>query len=546
MNKHLRGERAMFFISQSFQKNQNQRKDTSLFPFILSVFVCFLLSSITSPVHILASSVDECSELLPDQGDRRPRKPVVKLDPKTHEFDGLTEEGLEALKEARDALQIRSKLFSQEFKSLDTIHHAGLVARLSRFHMFLYGPPGGAKTKFVTWLMKQGEKEHLYQLQLHQMLPEQAFIGGQNFKAAKEGRFEINTKGSLADHYIALLDEMEKGNPATLASILSLLNERQVLAGNQVIPAKLETLFATSNSNLPEIFQQFLEMGQSATAPALLNRFQFKAFVYNWLSMEDQVALDPSVLRKSYLEAMAETHPEVLRDATFIKPPPVNWSALREIAYALFKPEESFMAAYRSFVGDMRHQTNEAIHESEIKHQENHLDESFVYFPSADYTERLRQQIPQVVIMSALLDFIMSPLVSDVNLIQAVQKPILLDPLSLWRAYLIMTTLGPGRTRLILDSKGKKSKKSKNKLDVDFGWSVDPSLARDQREKLLIENLQSEQDRFRRTFETTIASYKDQIELRSSHSRSDDLSHALENTSFEYLLLSLKRGQEQE
>lgn len=473
-------------------------------------------------------NVDQREAVGPERSDGR-KEQLVRFDDKTFEFRGLTPQGLTALKKARDVIRERARLFSSELRNLDTVHHAGLVARLFKGNMFLYGPPGGAKSAFVNWLMK-GESESPYKLQLHQMITEQAFTGGQNFEAAKEGRFQINTKGSLADYTLALIDEAEKGNPAALSSLLSLLNEREILAGNQVIKARLETLFATSNANLPEIFQQFVENGQGSTAPALLNRFQFKAFIYNWLSPRDQAVLDQRRQRRRYLKSLAETNPEVLKDEVFLEPKQLDWASLRQLAHAMFEPSPLFMTVYREFVNDMREQTNRAIRESEERRQNNHLDEPFVYFPSADYTERLRQQIPEIVLMSAFVDFMMSPLANDTALAQVTQKQIWLDPLSLWRASLAMTTIGPGESKLKFDPGGEQ------KLDIDFDWSIDLSTSRDKREELLIQNLKAEQERFRRTFLKHIASVQGQIELRARNS-SQGQSHGLEDTSFELLMM---------
>lgn len=499
-------------------------------------FFSLLIFSFSEP----AFATNKCAELLSsvaDRGDARSeeiaarKKQLIKFDPKTFEYAGLTPEGLQAFKHARDVLRERERLFDSELRNLETVHHAGLVARLFKGNMFLYGPPGGAKSAFVNWLMK-GEPDTPYKLQLHQMVTEQAFTGGQNFEAAKEGRFQINTKGSLSDYTIALIDEAEKGNPAALSSLLSLLNERQVLAGGQVIDARLETLFATSNANLPEIFQQFLENGQGSTAPALLNRFQFKAFVYNWLSPRDQAILDQRVQRRRYLKSLAQTNPEVLKDEVFLEPGQLDWSALRQLAHAIFEPSPLFMTVYREFVNDMREQTNRAIRESEERHQQNHLDEPFVYFPSADYTERLRQQIPEIVLMSAFVDFMMSPLANDANIAHLIEHPIMLDPLSLWRASVVMTTIGPGHTRMVFDPNGER------KIDVDFDWSIDPSTARDKREELLIQNLKAEQERFRRTYLKHLAGVQDQIELRARNGAQGS-GQNLEENSFELLMLRL-------
>jgi len=469
-------------------------------------------------------ATEECGELLTEQ-----KKPLSRIDPETFAFAGLTQEGEQAFRDARDAVRRRDAHFGDRFRQLQTVHHVAQVARLTKQNVFLYGPPGGAKSAFVAHFMR-GEEESPFKLQLHQMITEQAITGGQDFKAAQEGLFRINTKGSAADWITALIDELDKGNPAAIASLLSLLNEREVLAGGQVIKARLQTLFATSNANLPEIFQQFMENGQGSTAPALLNRFQFKGFVYNWLPLEDQAALDRRRQRRSYLETLADTHPEVRRDEVFLEPEKLDWWAMRKLARAIFKPNELFMTTFLQFANDMRVQTNRAIRESEERHLHDPLNEPFVYFPSADNSERLREQIPEIVIMSAFIDFLRSPLADDpATFAQLRKKPIELDPLSLWRASLVMTTIGLGQTRLVSDLD------SKQEIDIHFGWSIDESLARDKREVLLIQNLKNEQQRFKQAYLRSLSGLKEQIKMRARHAAPG--SSELEKHSFESLLL---------
>ena len=119
--------------------------------------------------------------------------PLVKIGAKNFKYNGLTDEGVAVLRKARDTLRGRVKLFGSEFRSLDSVHHAGMVARLAKLNMLLYGPPGAAKSGVVNWLMK-GELEVPFKLQMHQMITEQAFVGGQNYEMAKQGRFEVNTE----------------------------------------------------------------------------------------------------------------------------------------------------------------------------------------------------------------------------------------------------------------------------------------------------------------------------------------------------------------
>lgn len=418
---------------------------------------------------------------------------LVTINPKSHGFEGITPAGLEKLKELRDALRSRNRMFHNTFKSLSALEHAAHVARSFKGNMFLYGPPGGAKSAVVHWIF-EGESEPAFQIQLNQMMTEQTFVGGQNFEKAKLGEFEINTTGSLADFKVALIDEAEKGNPAALAALLSLLNERKILAGNQVIDAKTETVFATSNSNLPEIKQHFVESGQRSTADAFLNRFQFKCFVYNWLSVADQASLDERRQKVRFLKAIVDTYPDVLKDEAFLSIPHVDWQALRLFANTLLAPSSLFMVAFREFINEMRLETNKAVRSSEERHKQNRYTEPFVYHPSCDYTERVRQQIPEVVIMSAMIDFLLSDLANDENIELETSKQIELGPLSLWRSYLMLTTIGQGTVGLA------KTEDASLQVSIQFDSTLDESQARDEREQSLIRALRDEQERFRLLF----------------------------------------------
>ena len=63
----------------------------------------------------------------------------------------------------------------------------------------------------------------------------------------------------------------------------------------------------------------------------LYNRFHFKAMVYNWLPIEDQAILDAR-REVDHLEAISVAYPEVLKDEVFLKPDPLNWNELRQLA----------------------------------------------------------------------------------------------------------------------------------------------------------------------------------------------------------------------
>ena len=424
----------------------------------------------------------------PALGSTNPCERLLSLAP-VNQYQGLKPKGLKALRKARDTVRERFKIFATKFRNMEMIHKTGTVARLTRKNMFLYGPPGGAKSSFVNWLFS-GEATDPYKLQLHQMVNESAFLGKQTFE---NGRFDIDTDSGLAEHEVALLDEIDKGNPSALAVLMSLLNERKLLLGHTVLDARLESAFSTGNAILPEIIQQFLENGQAATAPALLNRFQHKAFVYNWLGLEDQKILDQYYEKKMYMEDLVDAYPELREDKIFLDPPMINWSELRQLS-RMFELSPAYWVSSRTFVDQLRSLNNRAVRESELSHQQDHLDEPYVYFPSADYNERLREEIAKSVRMSAFLDFLLSKWANDEYLESVTAQPIVLDYLSLWRSSLMLTTIGPGEIRLTYNPD------SGQGIDIDFGHSIDASTTRDKREEWMVENLKKEQERFRQVF----------------------------------------------
>lgn len=472
-----------------------------------------------------------------DQSCARKLVPFAKFDPSTNEYQGLTAEGIEALKQVRDTIRKRKTLFENEFMKMSTFYHLAEVARMYKSHVLLYGPGGGAKSKFVDWFL-DNDIETPFKLLMHQMVSESVLNGGQDFEAAKRGEYEVNIKGSLADHAIAVIDEADQGTPAVFASLFKLLEQNpKVWAGKTIQPAKVETVFFTLNANLNELQETFKEQGMGPKFQPLMNRLPFKGMVYNWLDKVQRAKLHERVQKKRELLAAAAENPEVMKNEMFIEPPKLDESTMRRLAQSMFRLDSFANNIFINLLEEMRSKTNTEIKESEERNRTSPMDEPFVYFPSADYTTRLELQIPEIIINSAFVDFLLSPLADDENLGHFTQKKIELNPLSLWRSFLVLTTAGAGEARLVIDSK------DKDKVDIDFDWKIDPSTARDSREKKLIENLKAEQERFKSTFVKLMETAQNSIKARAANAaktkKSNDLSSdsdILKDESFESLL----------
>jgi hypothetical protein len=84
------------------------------------------------------------------------------------------------------------------------------------------------------------------------------------------------------------------------------------------------------------------------------------------------------------------------------------------------------------------------------------------------------------------------------------------------RSFLLLTTIGPGETKLVYDEN------LEQKIDVDFGFKVDEANARDAREVLLVRNLKDEQGRFRHVFLKQIAKLQVVLQSASKSAKTQD------------------------
>ena len=252
-------------------------------------------------------------------------------------FIGFTEDGKDIIEKTRQALINRKKAAQEEFKKFESIYHAAHVIRGIKGHMFLYGPPGGSKSHFSDWFLNH-ENDPSFTISVHQMMTEMVFTGGQVFESTKLGTYKLNTEGSLASYKTALIDEIDKGNPATLASLLGLLNERVVRAGSDRINSPLETVFSTSNKNLYEIYEAFKNQLDGTTAEALFNRFLCIAFVPNWLDEEDQEAIDDKLIQERENRYYGNFSEEQTDESSLH----LDWDNIRLLAQAFFHSTKEF------------------------------------------------------------------------------------------------------------------------------------------------------------------------------------------------------------
>ncbi len=292
----------------------------------------------------------------------------------------LTAKTEERVSRYYDWMSYEVRALKQRFVELEYSIEAHLTGILSGNHLYVFGPPGGAKTALAEVILKSELKKlnadqvdafvrttlesvgqdqkflravlrriraerpqefDRFLLQFHKLLPEGVLIGFPKVeKQLNEGKEEIEVSTSLANQkfVFAILDEVDKANPQTITALLSILNEREVFAGNQVIKTALRSAILTSNKMPSEFLDSYYE--DRSTGEAVMDRAINKVYVSNKISSEEALTQFLINLEKGIspswkgLLAVSELEP-VVRQVEFENP------ALKEM---LAKVHEKFLA----------------------------------------------------------------------------------------------------------------------------------------------------------------------------------------------------------
>jgi MoxR-like ATPase len=129
-------------------------------------------------------------------------------------------------------------------------------------HLFLFGPPGTAKSALIRAFASTVDGQYFEYLLTRFSEPNEVF-GPVDLVKLREGTVATVTAGMLPEAEFAFLDELFNANSAILNNLLTVLNERLYRRGREVIRLPLLSLFSASN-HLPEddalaaLFDRFL------------------------------------------------------------------------------------------------------------------------------------------------------------------------------------------------------------------------------------------------------------------------------------------------
>ena len=144
------------------------------------------------------------------------------------------------------------KKLSEGLYEKDEVIALTFLCALAGKSVFLYGPPGTAKSLIVRRIASAfKDSKYFGQLMNRFTTPEDVF-GPVSLSKLKEDKFERQTEGYLPKADFVFLDEIWKSSPAILNTLLTIINEKVYRNGSAEEKVPLKALVSASNETPPK------------------------------------------------------------------------------------------------------------------------------------------------------------------------------------------------------------------------------------------------------------------------------------------------------
>lgn len=164
----------------------------------------------------------------------------------------------------------------------DEVIAVSLLSALAGQNIFLFGPPGTAKSLISRRLSKAFDTHHYFEHLMQKFSTPEEVFGPISIKELKQDNYLRKTEGFLPEAEFAFLDEIWKSSPAILNTLLTIINEKKFKNGFEVSDVPLKTLISASNETPPEnqgldaLYDRFLTR---LYVPALRDRDNFETLL---------------------------------------------------------------------------------------------------------------------------------------------------------------------------------------------------------------------------------------------------------------------------
>ena len=171
---------------------------------------------------------------------------------------------------------------SQGIHERDEVIAVSLLAALSGQNIFLYGPPGTAKSLISRRLESGFNTKHYFEYLMQRFSTPEEIFGPVSIAELKKDNYIRKTDGFLPHADFAFLDEIWKSSPAILNTLLTIINEKKFKNGSSLMEVPLKVLVSASNETPPKnqgleaLYDRFLIR---LNVPPMLNRDNFETLL---------------------------------------------------------------------------------------------------------------------------------------------------------------------------------------------------------------------------------------------------------------------------
>lgn len=223
------------------------------------------------------------NEFLKVRGDRRLAVPGEKVPdkdaeiiplraPAAHEYDIPT---------IVEYLNWHMKRISENVIGRGEIVKQAFFAILTGEHMLLLSRTGMAKSYLANYIFNTFDGARVFASQASKDQTPDNYFGPYNIEEFKKGKIKHNIKGSIIESNFVFLDEFFDASDVVLRSLLTVLNERKFINGQEQIDASVHTAIATANY-----------MRLNEVTEAVLDRFTYKSIIPEDNNLYSQLLID--------------------------------------------------------------------------------------------------------------------------------------------------------------------------------------------------------------------------------------------------------------